>query len=325
VGTFVLALYRSPPLRDALACDVTGSPTRRRHPPPPSPLESLKRIWLVCVDRNGIRLMLPYMFYTGVSIVFYSGMFTRQMAPEMVGPAMCILGGGQVVGGLVIGGVIDRLGVRCGCVLIVAVVGSAMAVAHVANSTQDRTMFWIASGLLGLAENGVQTTAYAILTRRFQRERTSSEHKSDVCDAAQATGCLSDPVIDISVSNNSASVQKNSPNRKDVLDIDEATVPLLTSADVCSSDHQQQRGASARFGASTTRGKCGPEFDSSDGFSALFLVQGVTIGVLFFLLPLSAQKSGTRSSTQQFLCEQAVVFGLLLVGVACLFADRATV
>lgn len=280
LGTIVLALYRPPPR-------AVDAPSR---PPPPTPLESLQRIWKVCVNRNGIRLLLPYMFYTGVSVVFYSGMYTRQMDSEWVGPAMCIFGGAQVVGGLVIGGVIDRLGVRSGGVVIIMVVGSAMTVAHFANVKQDRTLFWIASGLLGLAENGVQTTAYAVLTTRFQK-----------ADGDHDTNSSRNDVV-------SGSEQGNVNGSGEFTD--DATARLLSSS------------VQTYDGVDGVHEDDGNTFHSSDGFSALFLVQGVTIGVMFFILPLSAEKSG-RSSVRQFFWEQVVVVGLLFVGMICLFIDTA--
>jgi hypothetical protein len=48
-------------------------------------------------------LLVPQTIYTGISNAFWSGMLTRQMATKSVGPAMCILGGGEVIGGLITG------------------------------------------------------------------------------------------------------------------------------------------------------------------------------------------------------------------------------
>lgn len=106
------------------------------------------------------------MFYTGVSNAFWSGMFPRQMSPGLVGPAMCILGGGEIIGGLAVGAVIDRCGLRVAVVLIVLVQGGALAIAYFADVEQDRTKFWVAAGLLGVADNGVSTMVYATLAHR---------------------------------------------------------------------------------------------------------------------------------------------------------------
>jgi hypothetical protein len=62
-------------------------------------------------------------------------------------------------------------------------------------------------------------------------------------------------------------------------------------------------------------------FDSTDGFSALFLVQGISVALLFFVLPVFSGTSG-RSSDRQFLWEESVVFGLMLLALVCLIVDE---
>ena len=57
----------------------------------------------VCCASDGMPLLLPLLFYSGISNAFWSGMFTRQMPTSLIGAAMCILGGGEIVGGIVIG------------------------------------------------------------------------------------------------------------------------------------------------------------------------------------------------------------------------------
>lgn len=62
-------------------------------------------------------------------------------------------------------------------------------------------------------------------------------------------------------------------------------------------------------------------FDSTDGFSALFLIQGIAVAFLFFVLPLCSGTSG-RSSDEQFMWEEGIVFGLMLLALACLCVDE---
>ena len=66
---------------------------------------------------------------------------------------------------------------------------------------------------------------------------------------------------------------------------------------------------------------CQP-FDSSDGFSALFFLQSVAVGMLFFLMPLFASSETGVSSPHQFLAEEVGAFGFLVLGAAGFIADN---
>lgn len=268
IGTFVLALYRTPPVN-----------AHTPKVPPPTAGVSLRRIWVASTHREGIPLLLPLLFYTGVSNAFWSGMFPRQMEPGLVGPAMCILGGGEVLGGLLVGWMIDAAGVRTALAAVVAVQGGALALAYFADLEQDRVKFWVAAGLLGVADNGVTTMSYALL------------------------------------SNRGSSADSGKVGSVEGLESAAETTPLLGGV----------KGVAEVVGGGTVSLEDGTEegytFDSTDGFSVFFFLNSVAVAVLFFLLPVFAGASG-RSSSMQFLLEEAVTFGLLLLAAAAIFVDE---
>jgi hypothetical protein len=56
-------------------------------------------------------------------------MFTRQMPDTMIGSSMCILGGGEVAGGLFIGKMIDVCGRSAATVVVVLLQAGALVLA----------------------------------------------------------------------------------------------------------------------------------------------------------------------------------------------------
>eukprot|EP01012_Entosiphon_sulcatum_P008991 TRINITY_DN14959_c0_g1_i1.p1 TRINITY_DN14959_c0_g1~~TRINITY_DN14959_c0_g1_i1.p1 ORF type:complete len:460 (-),score=73.03 TRINITY_DN14959_c0_g1_i1:216-1421(-) len=114
-----------------------------------------------------MRDILPLCFYTGVSQVFWSGMFTRQMSADHIGIAMCILAGGEVCGAVFFGKYLDFLGTAVSAATVVCLQAAALTVAWWANHTQEYVLFYTAAALLGAADNGIFTTSYSILNERF--------------------------------------------------------------------------------------------------------------------------------------------------------------
>jgi MFS family permease len=273
LGTLVLALYRSPPTTISM-----NTPSSEL-----SVMSSLRRIWMACTRREGILLLVPLMIYSGVSNAFWSGMFTRQMPSGWVGPAMCILGGGEILGGLVIGPVLDRTGAPASFAMIVLVQCGALALAYFANIEEDQTKFWIAAGLLGVADNGTQTLAYATLTNRF----------------VEPDGGIPGKALPTAVT----TVETGSSIQSTVVDA------IHHHADVATPLLQEH-----------TDAEKGLIMDTSIGFASLGLTQSLTIAILFLTLPLAAEPSG-RSSETQFLYEVAAAFGIMVFAAICLFID----
>ena len=88
--------------------------------------------------------------------------FTRQMPSKLIGSSMCILGGTEIIGGVVVGKAIDYFGKVVGMLMVVVTQASALYVSYYANHARtSRDAWWIAAGLLGAADSGAITVAYA--------------------------------------------------------------------------------------------------------------------------------------------------------------------
>ena len=81
LGTAALTLYQSPP--------ATGPQGPR---PEIGLSKPLLRVVRICGSVDGVLYLTPLLMYSGVSNAFWSGMFTRQMDPDLVGSSMLILG-----------------------------------------------------------------------------------------------------------------------------------------------------------------------------------------------------------------------------------------
>jgi hypothetical protein len=151
--------------------------------------------------------------------------------------------------------------------------------------------------LLGVVDNGIQTIVYAMLTVRFH-DSGAKEAKRVKRESASITRETSNSDSDSSLKGNNIQGEET-----------EALLGISTTSTV------RERERQATYNSSTI------VFDSTDGFSALFLCQSIAIAVFFFILPLFAESSG-RSSDKQFIWEESGVFALMLLAAACVFVDE---
>eukprot|EP00038_Savillea_parva_P025857 m.49843 g.49843 ORF g.49843 m.49843 type:complete len:565 (+) comp7172_c0_seq2:499-2193(+) len=356
----------------ALCCVLGTVATRLYVTPPPTPLDdghphaqaseltlcaSLKRVWRACTRRRGVALLIPLLVYTGMSIVFWSGMYTRQMDSGWVGPAICILAGGEILGGMLMGRVLDKLGIPVTFIILTAMQGGALTLAHFANLWMDRTTFWIAAGLLGFVDCGTQTTAYATLSNRFVDTHSDHAHSTpsdpttvqgrstsvvETLSKSTRSGksvhdnvrpyCGTEPVHGIGAVSESVPLLAKKTHDGGLLAVHATRphhhhprsltpyAPSVKSINDAPDDDDVHSHDDVVHHADNNDG--GLTLDAAVGFATLNLVQGLTVAVLFFGLPLAAGTSG-RSSDWQFFMEEVVTLGLMVIAAICLVMDGA--
>ena len=145
------------------------------------------------------------------------------------------------------------------------------------------------------------TVIYAAIAERFSSPVDGSSITGGSSSGGSGSGSGSGGL--------SGSIQQPPPD--DDVDGGAASTPLLAST-LSTADGG---------GGSSGSSKHHQPFDSSDGFSALFFLQSVAIGILFFLMPLFADSETGISSPHQFLGEEVASFAFLLLGAAGFIVD----
>ena len=117
-----------------------------------------------------MRDFVPLFLYTGLSQVFWSGMFTAELQDsEAIGVVMCILSVAEMAGGLLWGRAIDAMGdARRTAVLVLLTQLGALAVAWQATRAGAQIgLAYCAGALLGVADAGIFVVTFALITKRF--------------------------------------------------------------------------------------------------------------------------------------------------------------
>ena len=141
-------------------------------------------------------------------------------------------------------------------------------------------LWWVASALLGMADSGTMTVIYAALAERFPGNNSNGSSSSSSSSSSNSNTSSTGVAGGGGGGGGGAggsSIQEESHN-------DGASRPLLQ---LSNGGGGSGGSSSNKKGAANTPSK----FDSSDGFSALFFLQSVAIGMLFFLMPVFANES----------------------------------
>jgi len=134
---------------------------------------ALRRVLCMC-RLPSYMFTVPFSLYTGVGMAFWGGMLTRQIERDTyVGPAMAMVGVGEVLGGVLCGHLVDRTGyISAGCFVVIT--QGAALLASCFGVTGDLWLLLIAALLLGVADSACQTMAYAALNRISTKQATAN-------------------------------------------------------------------------------------------------------------------------------------------------------
>ena len=127
---------------------------------------------------------MPQLAWTGISIAYYSGNLVEMMSATLGGNsnyqfkwsmlAMVLFGVGEILGGFLIGSIVDRFGTKaaiiCNLVIILIMFGVTSAFIEV---YKFNALAWIMCFMWGIQDSGVNTQIQETLG--FEFDNSSSE------------------------------------------------------------------------------------------------------------------------------------------------------
>ena len=183
-------------------CLIRPSPRGQALNEAEEPAESSREIiakTLSLLTAPVMRPLILLFLYSGLSNAYWSGMLPGQVDTAMVGPAMVVVGVAEVCGGLVYGRMIDCVGAKRTLCAVLLQNLCALGLSVVANlpSVRDSTsvdltsehLFYVASFLLGAADNGLMTCIYAIVSATFENQgEAAASPKERLLESVPAGG-----------------------------------------------------------------------------------------------------------------------------------------
>eukprot|EP00929_Paragymnodinium_shiwhaense_P025910 TRINITY_DN15550_c0_g1_i4.p1 TRINITY_DN15550_c0_g1~~TRINITY_DN15550_c0_g1_i4.p1 ORF type:complete len:446 (+),score=75.24 TRINITY_DN15550_c0_g1_i4:95-1432(+) len=120
--------------------------------------------------------LMPLAAFTGIVQTFRSGLYTRQLPIDLVGPVLVVLGFCELLGGAIVARAFDRRGKAAGTLVFLALQTAALAVSFLAGREGGAPAWqmFVGGALLGLADSGLCTLLYAELDAAFGKPAAGS-------------------------------------------------------------------------------------------------------------------------------------------------------
>eukprot|EP00743_Colponemidia_sp_Colp-15_P004111 GILK01004439.1.p1 GENE.GILK01004439.1~~GILK01004439.1.p1 ORF type:complete len:498 (+),score=74.16 GILK01004439.1:212-1495(+) len=194
VMTFVCAFgvalfsFLTPPTSSSATAAGKNTPE-----PPPSYREMFLGMWEMSKTRPML-CSLPLMLLSGVVISTYVSVFPSLVddvtgsSSKLLGFVFLGLGFGEMFGGLVMGKLADRVGIKKVIFLAVGFVFVATSMSAIAHSLNAYGLFFVASFAWGIADSGIQCMSIALPGVLFSDRTANAFALLRLAQAAASTG-----------------------------------------------------------------------------------------------------------------------------------------